>query len=789
MIEIPDDYFNNGQIEMARFGSQIVLKNNMTSSQSQRLKARLKKMYPKIKRKIEQLVLSIRSRVCNCDPFKLLSFSSDMYLTSNLGISSEFQLKGANISNSRMTEYLQSIFVSSKLKYTPSKKDPSKQFFCIRKDIDKLHKLIHYFYLCWMASADELYPDYDEKIKRVVFESQLLYLVRGQRYQIYEMEYYDRLLSAHNDFWMCAFGFTTTEIIEGIKQLQYALSQGKLDAVNELSDLFDSFRENGETNIEKFRQEHLNQSKSISKKLFGTNLHDVIEITGWPEKFVAMLSFKLNECTYFFNDSEFAGWPIIDLPIQKRPFITLDNHYYCFDYYSFMDNFYRSIQKAISREYSDYKWSDFQKEASENMVAKVFSEILPGCTEYRDKYYPRQTSLKDLYENDLIVIYEDIVCIVEVKAGSFVYTPPLTDFENHILSYKSLIEKANHQCKNTYDYLISHPLAILYNQDSSEKACIDMSAIRDVYMFSVTVDNINDFAARAEKLNFLQLKCSTINISIDDLMVYRDYFDSPLFFLHFLKQRRQATLEKKLALKDELDHLGMYIKNNVYCLQFSDISDDVEIVFQGYREELDKYFSSLYHPQLHVKKPSQTIPPLIRDIINYLEKSSNKIKIEISDYFLDFSSEERQQIVEYIDYALRRQMEIGCMIVLNTAGDDDFSLRYTSFVEQPNIKLFTDYYKQKYVLSTLIWNNESERVMLNFQFNRTNKLIKLDLKKFSIKDVADNKREALLQEGSNRAKMRVEAALKANRSISDEELCPCGSGLFYHKCCKVRLIQ
>ena len=784
MNEVPDDYFNNGQIEMARFGSQIVLKNNMTLAQNQRVKVSLKKTYPKIKRKIKHLVLSIRSRVCKCDPIKLLSFSSDVFLTCNLGISSEFQLTGDNISSSRMTEYLQSIFVSSELKHTPSKNDPSKQFFCIQKDIEKLYKLIHSFYACWIANADELYPDYNEELKRIVFESQLLYLVRGQRYQIYEIEYYDRLLSAHNDFLMCAFGITTTEIIEGIKRLQYALSQGKLDVVNELGELFDSFYENGETNIEKFRQEHLNQSQSISKKLFGTKLHDVIEITGWPEKFVAILSYKLNECTYFFNDFEFAGWPIIDLPIQKRPFIALDNHYYCFDYYSFMDNFYRCIQKAISREYPEYKWSDFQKEASENMVAKVFSEILPGCTEYRDNYYPQQTSLKELRENDLIVIYGDILFIIEVKAGSFVYTPPLTDFENHIRSYKSLVEKANHQCKNTYDYLLSHPHAILYNQDSSEKVCIDMSAIRDVYMFSVTVDNINDFAARAEKLNFLQLKCNAISISIDDLMVYRDYFDSPLFFLHFLKQRRKATLEKKLALNDELDHLGMYIKNNVYCLQFSDIPDDSELVFQGYREELDKYFSSLYYPQLHVKKPSQTIHPLILEIIHYLEKSSNRSKIEISNYFLDFSSEAKLQFCESVEYARKRQLEIGNMIAFNTAGNGENTLRYTAFIEQENVKLFTEKYKRDYVLSTLIWNNENERVMITLKFNRKNQLDKISFNKLKISDIAESKRETLQLEGKERARMRVQLALKANKNICDDEMCPCGSGLVYQKCCK-----
>lgn len=99
-----------------------------------------------------------------------------------------------------------------------------------------------------------------------------------------------------------------------------------------------------------------------------------------------------------------------------------------------------------------------------------------------------------------------MMIIVEVKAGSFVYTAPFVDFESHIKSYKSLIEKADHQCKRTYDYLNFESNPCLYNEDKSCKAKIDMSKIRDSYMISVTIDNINDFAAHAEKLSFFEFE-------------------------------------------------------------------------------------------------------------------------------------------------------------------------------------------------------------------------------------------------------------------------------------------
>jgi hypothetical protein len=87
-------------------------------------------------------------------------------------------------------------------------------------------------------------------------------------------------------------------------------------------------------------------------------------------------------------------------------------------------------------------------------------------------------------------------------------------------------------------------------------------------MMSVTVDNINVFAAKAEKLSFMKLGYDAISLAVDDLLVYQNYFDSPLKFLHFLKLRRAATTVKQIAPDDELDHLGMYIFHSCYSMQF-----------------------------------------------------------------------------------------------------------------------------------------------------------------------------------------------------------------------------
>ena len=158
------------------------------------------------------------------------------------------------------------------------------------------------------------------------------------------------------------------------------------------------------------------------------------------------------------RSGRYKNWPIVSLPVRRKPFIRLNGNSYCFYYYTLMDNFYRVIRETLIECDADYEqiWQIKQKEASEEFVAEIFSNLLPGCTCYASNYFSPTNKKGSLVENDLIVRYHDSIIIVEVKAGSFTYAPPLTDWNNHVRDYKSLIEKADHQCSRVHEYLCKH---------------------------------------------------------------------------------------------------------------------------------------------------------------------------------------------------------------------------------------------------------------------------------------------------------------------------------------------
>ncbi len=395
-----DDYFNNGMFEIARFGKHTIMKNTMTPKQHQQYIEAIKSNYADLKRDIDKLVLTIRTKVSQCNPVRLLSFSADMFLVSLLGVDSEIQVSREDVPIARMTEYIQSILVSSPNDFLDNgeETDPSEMFYSIQGDITRLHKLMDQFYMGWGACLPDLYPEWDEASIKTVFESQLLYLVRGQRYQAFETEYFQKLLFVHNDILLKLFGLSPCDILDGIKKLQYSLSQGKMDAINKMQGIIEEIEDNESIDLEKYYK----QGEEFYNEFFGTKLREVLAITNWSEEFVRELSYGINEEQKFFEESEFAGWPVIDLPIQKRPFIKLNEKYYCFDYYSFVDNFYRSIQKTVTRLAPTYSWANVQQDASEKVVEDIFQQLLPGCSTYRGNYYWSSVKISDKLKVNII---------------------------------------------------------------------------------------------------------------------------------------------------------------------------------------------------------------------------------------------------------------------------------------------------------------------------------------------------------------------------------------------------
>ena len=266
-------------------------------------------------------------------------------------------------------------------------------------------------------------------------------------------------------------------------------------------------------------------------------------------------------------------------------------------------------------------------------------------------------------------------------------------------------------------------------------------------------------------------------------MVYRDYFECPLQFIHFLYQRRAATLVETLVLNDELDHLGMYIFNNCYALFAATLGSDehTKMNYTGYREELDTYFTQLYHKQLHPQKPQQELPELFKLILKHLERNGRDDKIVIANYLLNFDFEARNALSEQINATFRRQAETQRQQVICAFGKEEHSLRYTCFISQPHIEEISNNSKIEYVLGDIARYNEDDRALITLAFNEIGEFKFLDFKLYTKTDIG-NDYDKYYEIGDSHALSRVRNYLLTHKKIGRNDMCPCGSGLKYKKC-------
>lgn len=779
----PDEYFSNGLIEAARFGNTVVTHNNMTEDQHKEWISGLAGHYTEEKEKIDAIIEIIKEKLAKVDPLTLFNFltsmNSMMLMSPELTTESEIP---ADISfQLRSVEYVQSLLVSMEHdKANEIEEDKQEAVYHeIANHCLELYSKMPLFYMYWAAQQQKMGELSPEDEEYIVF-AQMMSQVRGEQYQAFRIPILKELLLPHDALLKELYGLSVADIIAGLSVLEKNLSSGRLDAMLAFGEQMDKLAifEGAEPD-----EDYLKESQEVVLKAIGTSLFEVKENTKWTDELISDLSLGINSDKAFLSYEEFPGWPIWNLPIQYKPFIEIDGIAYCFDYYNLFDNFYVALQRAIRSHGKDYadRWNAAQGHSSEKTVGIVFENLLPGCKVHYSNHYPLKKN--DSAENDILIEYKDVLLIVEVKAGTFVYTPAMMDFDAHKKSFKALVEKAENQCIRVKQYITAGEdyEKVFYADDNleTEAFTIDTNKYNQIYMFDVTVSDFNEFASQMEKIKIAKAHEGIIAISLNDLWVYKYYFDNPLQFIHFLKQRTIATETVEIATYDELDHLGMYIFHNMYSLQAKDIGQGQHVNFVGYREELDKYLSGI-HVGVNYKKPKQTIPSRMTKILENVIINEDEVT-RFSNFLLDLSTEGRENFDKSISNLARRERELGRMLPAMSFGDCSYAL----FVEIPNIILYPNEKREEYILANLAQNDRKECWSITIVMDEQDNILEVQYRLYAQKDITESKRAELKAFGKEIVERRTEQFLVQNnkKKIYPNDPCICGSGKKYKRCC------
>src|SRR6266568_1047430 len=803
----PDQVEYVGPLGMARYGKFMVMRNFMTAEQHNEFMRRAAENYPKTCQDIDANVTKICSLVRKFHPLQLLKYGYDVFAAKSIGKTAEVELDSSVAIALRMVDYLQSIIVSVPPSEIPITQQINEDLWKeLHNEVEQLYYQLNTNYHISRTAYSKLnVENYDTEFDAFYVKAQMLWAnVRGHKYSIHDIPHLQKLIFPHDDIFREVFGISTDDFLDGINKIQESLLFGLPDAYIELKEFQkktmdiveerlleatseESFKELIHKVIEE--QGWQDWQNSIMGRIFQFDLFDIQKNTRLPDSILKELSWSPGEYQEFISPGEFSGWPLRLLPINVRPVIRVDEKYYCFDLFSLMDNLYRIFQRMITRLNPDYKdtWNYKQKVVSESLPFELFERLLPGAKIFRPIYYLGSAGKpggQNWCETDGLILYDDHLIVVEIKAGAFTYTPPATDFPAYMDSIKNLLLKPAMQAKRFLSYLNSSGEVAIYDENKDPITTLRRDSFRHITSCCITIDNFTTLASQAENLKPIGADLQGFpvwSVSVDDLQVYADIFDSPVIFTHFLEERKRAFESPALKVNDELEHLSLYLKHNRYVTYAADFYEDNPITWHGYLSDLDKYFHELQISPQTAIKPNQPLPSRIAELINILESEQKPGRCKAASYLLDMAGETRNTFDSSIEEVLSRQISKRKFIPLSMLGDT----KLTMFCCMEGIKCPDISWMRAYIWATLFRSKDEERMMLQLSFNKSCKIIDVSFEFLTISDIpsvrydeikciSEEQRKNYLQAYKNQ-----EHVNKIERNVK----CPCGSGLKYKKCC------
>ena len=783
---------------MARFGKTMIMRSRMTPSGHRAMQAQMAEALPEVVADIEAIVMRIVDQIVRLPADRLLHRAywefAALAITKGAAAVEE---AGAL----RMIDYVQSIVAAAPPADVQQSEVSEDDWETLKTDIrDLFDRITIRYQSCLTASRLVADPDLDMALEEFRFRAEGMWMhVRGKRYQPHEVIALAELLEPHSDVLNRLFGIDAptlvaelgkilTKLTSGVGDVMLAMRQlhedsiARMDIIAEMPDIVskDAF-------VAKLWEDSELAARRdvIAGELVGLDLFDVAKITCLPETLIDELSWNPGEERNLLAPGPLSGWPLRLWPTMQRPFLKLEGRPLCFDMWSLFDNIYRAIQRIVFRLEPSYReqWNARQKAVTEALPLEYLSKLLLGMRKFDPvKYLWKSGPGKaQWHECDGLVIYDDHLFVLEIKAGAFTYTSPATDLDSHLASLKTLLESPAKQGARFLDYLESADEVSIANEDCVEVARLRRSNFRHVTVMAVTADTFTELAARAEHLKDVGISVGSRavwSLSIDDLRVYADLFDNPLCFLHFVEQRMLAVKNERVDLNDEIDHFGLYLTHNNYAQLASEYAPSDKLNFDGFRLPVDEFYAGVANGEAP-DPPCQNMPSRLREIIEQLAITDRPGRAMVASFLLDAGEELRESVVAGIDNQLEGNKRLRRQRPLLFSGDGEpFSICTTS----PDVPRDAEQ-ALNYVRSLIASNKEDHRLLIELDYDTNDTLRGVFWSTVSLDGLAPAAVATAHAYGARQKRIRLSNA-RAKGKIAVNSLCPCGSGKKYKKCCR-----
>ena len=279
---------------------------------------------------------------------------------------------------------------------------------------------------------------------------------------------------------------------------------------------------------------------------------------------------------------------------------------------------------------------------------QILASQLKGAAVFSSVHF-RELQSGNWAETDLVIAMEDVLVVVEAKAGVMAMKSPAVDFDRHMTSVNRLIVNAHRQCERFLQYMASDssmPIYALHAGQYAKVADLRLTGFRVVLPIGLTVESLSPFSTSLHDLDAigpLLGKHGFMSMAVDDLLVLRRFLPTAGELFHYLEVRQQAGVVPKTMLLDETEYMGSYISRNRFDMDLREQREQAPIVlWNSFADIVDRYFEGDDAGVGCV--PRQSYPAELAVILRVLDKNRPSGWLEMDAAIRNLGGEERNNL-------------------------------------------------------------------------------------------------------------------------------------------------
>lgn len=787
----PDESYQFGPLRIERFGKFIRLLNNASPEEQAELYKRTEEINKEIPKKLEKEINSLQNLIKTYDPVELMHRAAYVLLPLFIKYKSEGEYGREETTYLPTVEYLQ--YLIARTEANIDGKIPSE------KEWEELwNKALEIFKLTqeylFTRETNSTPPSVMDEI-RFDLDSRRL-MIRIKRYPIFLSDHLSTALNPYESQITDVYSINVEQIINGLQIIDGYQKKGVLkryeDAFEAQKKLVEKLIEKGCEVDSNASQQEIEKTRSViesvefdalreemkekMKLTFTPAIFEITHLTALPKSFLSILSVKPGESVLTSltgpNNDDLS--PLSPSILHQKPFLEYKGKFYTFYHSGFEDKIAEIIESDLFQRRQN-QVTEMAKKRSMRIEADskaLLTSVVNPDFAFLNVYYPNPDKVGGLTELDLLMGVDDILFLVEVKAGGFSQAALRGAPKSVEQELSDLIMEGQRQSERAEKYITSNEEAAFFDETGkNEIVKIKRSNYRKVFRVVVTREDLGWVGARIAILSILDPKLSKPfpwHISIDDLRVVAELFkNDEIRFIHYLEQRLLASSEEFLSQNDEIEHIGLYNSMNMYYK--SPIKEIDQLTYDpSYMREIDYYFMGKVAGETK-EIPTQKMSLQLKRIIYALKASKLSGRFEVGSLLLSLDEQRRNDFHGFLDKleveALKgKQLSIRLPFHDNRCG---ISVTYANNLHFEN--------ERKLSAVQMLQSDCDRWLIIQLKNQNPYEISKLDIITSNTFTEEELKPEKFQYEERLSKRIIVE---KPGRN----ERCPCGSGKKYKKC-------